>query len=92
MDDRRTRARELLRAALSEVEAELATPRYGLRSDQLGTCRATLAGYLAALDAGELPPRRERQEALGRVIVDSWPYDVPLGNTILKAERAFRNC
>ncbi|BDG03096.1 hypothetical protein [Anaeromyxobacter oryzae] len=90
--DRRARARDLLVSALAEVDAELAAPRYRLGRDQLDTCRATLAGYLAALDAGDLPPRRDRGEGLGRIIVDSWPYDVPLGNAILQAERAWRNC
>jgi hypothetical protein len=89
---RRARTRELLVAALAEVDGELAAPRYRLPEEQLGTCRATLAGYLVALDAGELPPRRERAERLGRLIADRWPYDLPLANAILQAERAWRNC
>jgi hypothetical protein len=89
--DRRSRARELVALALSEVETELAAPRYPLRPEQLGTCRETLRGYLAALDGGALPPRRERAEGLGRLVLDSWPYDVPLAQSVLQAERAWRN-
>ncbi len=90
--DRRERAKELVACALSEVERELAAPRYNLCADQLGTCREILRGYLSSLDTGALPPRRERGEGLGRMILDSWPYDLPLGTAILQAERAWRTC
>lgn len=89
--DRRDRARELILVALSEVEAERRDRRYQLCPEQLDTCLATLRGYLAALDRGELPPRRQREEGLGRLVSDSWPYDVPLANAVLQAERAWRN-
>ncbi len=90
--DRRARARDLLRAALDQVESELAAPRHGLCATQLGTCRATLREYLAGVERGALPPRRDRDEGLCRMILDSWPYDLPIGNAILQAERAWRNC
>jgi hypothetical protein len=89
--DRRDRARELILVALSEVEAERRAPRYELRTEQLDTCLVTLRGYLAALERGDLPPRRQRAEGLGRMVLDSWPYDVPLANAVLQAERAWRN-
>jgi hypothetical protein len=89
--DRRDRARELVLAALGEVEAEIRAPRHRLGAADLGTCRETLRGYLASLEGGELPPRRERQEGLGRLVVDSWPYDLPLARAVLQAERAWRN-
>jgi hypothetical protein len=91
MDDRRARARALIVQALDEVERELSEPRHPISPGQLGTCRETLRGYLASLDGDALPPKRDRGEGLGRIVVDSWPYDVPLGNTILQAERAWRN-
>ena len=90
--DRRTRARDLVRAALDQVEGELAQPRHNLCADQLGACRSALRGYLAALEGDSLPPRRDRCEDLCRMILDSWPYDLPIGNAILQAERAWRNC
>ncbi len=90
--ERRERARELLATALAQVEEELAAPRARLCPEQLGTCRDTLRGHLAALDQDALPPRRDRDEALCRMILDSWPYDSPLGKAILQAERAWRNC
>jgi hypothetical protein len=90
--DRRTRARDLVAHALAEVERELTAPRYRLAPGQLGTCKVTLEGYLAGIEAGELPPRRDREEALGRLVHDAWPYDVPLGTVILQAERAWRTC
>ena len=77
--------------ALGEVEAERRTPRYQVRACDLDTCTSTLSGYLKALDRGELPPRRARAEGLCRLVLDSWPYDVPLANAVLQAERAFRN-
>ena len=89
--DRRERARALVLAALSEVEAELREPSLPLGAGELGTCRETLRGYLAALEVGELPPRRERPEGLGRLVLDSWPYDLPLARAVLQAERAWRN-
>jgi hypothetical protein len=89
--DRRDRARELIKAALTEVEAERREPRYRLLPEQLDECIATLQGYLATLDRGVLPPRRERPEGLGRMVMDSWPFDVPLANAVLQAERAWRN-
>jgi hypothetical protein len=90
--DRRARARDLLRTALDQVESELSAPRHDLCPVQLGTCKDTLRGYLAALDRDALPARRDRAEDLCRMILDSWPYDLPLGNAILQAERAWRNC
>ena len=89
--DRRARARELLEQALSEVEDELTVRRHELCPEQLGACRSTLRGYLTALDGDALPPKRDRAEALGRLILDSWPFEVPLGQVILRAERAWRN-
>jgi hypothetical protein len=89
--DRRDRARTLVASALEAVERELASPRHQLCPQQLGTCRETLRGYLQAIDRGELPPRRERGEGLGRMVMDSWPFDLDLGNLVLQAERAWRN-
>jgi hypothetical protein len=89
--DKLDRARTLLEAALREVEAELASPRSGLHAAQLTGCRATLLGYLAAVNAGELPPRRERPEALCKLVLDGWPFYAPVSSAVLAAERAFRN-
>jgi hypothetical protein len=89
--DRRDRARTLVLSALEAVEREIAAPRHQLCPQQLGTCRETLRGYLQAIDRGELPPRRERGEGLGRMVMDSWPFDLDLGNLVLQAERAWRN-
>lgn len=89
--DRRDRARTLVLSALEAVEREIASPRHQLCPQQLGTCRETLRGYLQAIDRGELPPRRERGEGLGRMVMDSWPFDLDLGNLVLQAERAWRN-
>jgi hypothetical protein len=89
--ERRTQALALIASALADVEAELASPTQKLCPVQLGTCRDTLRGYLAGLDAGTLPPKRERTELLGRMIADSWPYDAPLGPIVIRAERAWRN-
>ncbi|ACG71646.1 conserved hypothetical protein [Anaeromyxobacter sp. K] len=89
--ERRNRARDLIVLALTELDGELSTNQHRLCPEQLGTCRSRLQGYLSALDGDALPPKRDRAEDLGRLILDSWPYDVPLGQVILRAERAWRN-
>ena len=91
MDDRQSRARALVAAALDAVESELAAPRLGVRREELGTVRDVLRGYLAAIDSGDLPPRRDRGEVLGKLVADAWPYDLPLGMVVRQAERAWRN-
>ena len=91
MNPRLDRARTLLTAALREVESELETPRCGLCPEQLGACRDTLRGYLAALEGGALPPRRDRPEGLGKLVLDGWPFDAAVSSAVLAAERAFRN-
>jgi hypothetical protein len=90
--DRRERAFALLKQALDTVEAELAAPSAGRCRDTLGTCRETLRGYLAALEADALPPKRAREEGLGRLVADAWPFGDPVADAILRAERAFRTC
>jgi hypothetical protein len=90
--DRRLQARTLVASALAAVEAELASPRHGVRPAELGTCRETLRGYLEELDTGVLTPRKERHEGLGRLVADSWGFDAPLAPIVLQAERAWRNC
>jgi hypothetical protein len=91
MISRLDRARTLLEAALREVEQELATPRCGLCPIQLGACRDTLRRYLAAIEGGALPPKRDRPEGLGKLVLDGWPFDAPISSAVLAAERAFRN-
>lgn len=91
MDDRRARARALVASALDAVESELAAPRPRLTAEQLGTARDTLRGYLEGLERDALPPRRDRGEGLGRLVLDAWPYDLPLASLVLQAERAWRN-
>jgi hypothetical protein len=91
MDDRRARARALVASALVAVEAEIVAPRHRLDPAQLGIVRETLQEYLEGIDRGALPSRRDRGEGLGRIVLDSWPYDLPLGTLVLQAERAWRN-
>ena len=91
MNPRLDRARALLTAALREVDAELETPRCGLCPEQLGACRETLRGYLALVDSGTLPPKKERPEGLGKLVLDGWPFDAAVSGAVLAAERAFRN-
>lgn len=91
MEHRLARARTLVQSALSAVERELDAPTLPLRPAELGACRETLRGYLDAIDRGALPPRRERGEGLCRIVMDSWPFDLDLGNLVLQAERAWRN-
>ncbi len=89
--DRRERARTLVLSAIDAIERELASPSCQLCRDELGTCRETLRRYLEAIDRDALPPRKDRGEGLGRIVMDSWPFDLDLGNLVLQAERAWRN-
>jgi hypothetical protein len=91
VNPRLDRARSLLEAALREVEAELETPRCGLCPVQLGACRETLRGYLAAVEAGTLPPKKDRPEGLCKLVLDGWPFEAAVSGAVLAAERAFRN-
>lgn len=91
MSPRLDRARTLLEAALREVDAELANPACLLCRGQLCACRETLAGYLAAVEAGALPPKRDRPEGLGKLVIDAWPFEARVSSAVLAAERAFRN-
>lgn len=91
MNARLDRARTLLAAALCAVEGELADPGGTLSKAEVAACRDTLRRYLAAVEAGALPPRRERPEGLCKLVVDAWPFDAPISSAVLAAERAFRN-
>lgn len=91
MNPRLDRARTLIEAALREVEGELADPGCTLCKVQLATCRETLRGYLTAVEAGALPPRRDRPEGLGKLVIDAWPFEARVSSAVLAAERAFRN-
>ena len=91
MNPRLDRTRALLEAALREVDAELANPAGTLCKAQLGTCRDTLRGYLAAVQADALPPKRDRPEGLCKLVIDAWPFEASVSGAVLAAERAFRN-
>jgi hypothetical protein len=91
MNPRLDRAHTLIEAALREVEGELANPGCTLCKVQLGTCRETLRGYLAAVEAGTLPPRKDRPEGLCKLVLDGWPFEAAVSGAVLAAERAFRN-
>lgn len=90
--DRRARARTLVATALAAVEDEIAAPRHELCPKKLGACREGLRRYLDELDRGALPPRVDRDEALGRLVSDAWGFDLPLAQMVLQAERAWRTC
>ena len=90
--DRRQQARALVATALAEVEAELAVAEArALPHPARSLPRRRSAATSSAIDAGALPPKRDRDEGLGQMIVDSWPFDLPLGALVLRAERAWRN-
>lgn len=93
MNDRQERAAALVRQALDAIEAELAAPSAGRCTTRLGTCRETLRAYLSALEGGALPPKRQREEGLGRLVADAaWGFEDQLARALIQAERAFRNC
>jgi len=44
---------------------------------------------LKELESGKIPSKEMRNRGVGKVIIDSWPFDSPLGEILLKAEQAY---
>ncbi len=44
---------------------------------------------LKELESGKIPPKDMRNRGVGKVIIDSWPFDNPLGEILLNAEQAY---
>ena len=44
---------------------------------------------LTELESGEIPPKEMRNRGVGKVIIDSWPFDSLLGEILLNAEQAY---
>ncbi|MFI1680611.1 hypothetical protein [Streptomyces sp. NPDC020607] len=79
--------------ALSEIDQELERHAAGRGQvstpGQLTSLRRQLAQMAAQLSTPQLPAKDQRVRGIGRVVADSWPYDNPLGGTILEAERLY---
>jgi len=82
-------------AALLAVEEELSRHERGAgvvgNEAQLTGFRHTLKSVQQRLESGNIPSKQHRYLGMGRVILDSWPFNNDLGRLILKAENAYRN-
>ncbi|MFC1482338.1 hypothetical protein ACFL51_00880 [Myxococcota bacterium] len=83
------RARELIQAALADVDQDLATGGDSALPG-LPKMKGRLTDMLAEVEAGTLPKKTQRTNDMGRTIVDSWDLDSDLGEKIIKAEEAYR--
>lgn len=56
---------------------------------QLDAFHADLEAMKRQLLSDTVPPRDHRLTGMGRVIADSWPFDSPLGASLLRAEQQY---
>jgi hypothetical protein len=80
-----------LRDAIRAISAEVVSPEpLPVSREQLVRVKDELERMLSAVETNRLPPRVDRNSGLGRVIVDSWPFDWYLGEVIISAAEAYR--
>lgn len=79
--------------AITLIDQELAgTPDPRLKNIlvvQKESIRKKLGAMKNAIDTGKVPSKDNRNMGIARAISDSWPFDVPLGEKLANAERAF---
>jgi len=86
-------ALEKVREALAALAIETNKPpseRTFLKDEQAELIRKTLERMAHQLEQKSLPPAKERERSLGRIICDSWPLDCRLGELLIDAENTYR--
>ncbi len=85
---------ELVRCAYNEVVEDVARQENagagGIEHRQLLYCKVALQRMMDQLESGQLPPEEERENGIGRMISDSWPFNSALGKLLLEAEQRYR--
>jgi hypothetical protein len=69
---------------LSRVDSELVANRTTLNS-----FLTHLVKISKEIESGNTSPKNERESYMGRLIVDSWPFDHLLGEKIIDAEQSY---
>lgn len=81
-------------AALAALDAELERWRTGQGAignpQQLTLLRRILVEMADTLRSADLPSRADRRPGIGRIVVDSWPFNSELGKLVIEAEEAYR--
>jgi len=83
----------LTQHALKELKEEM--QRHDLGNGKVSTPAQLKKMYnffdelLKELESGKIPPKDMRNRGVGKVIIDSWPFDSPLGKILLNAEQAY---
>lgn len=75
---------DCINAELSKFDKE-----FSYNKETLESFRNELEKIFAEIQSGILPPRNQRKRGMGRVIVDSWPINSPLGCKIISAEHSY---
>ena len=85
------KAKEKLLRAIAEIDKELVAPsdHRGIPESQVTRFRSVLSEMLDEVESDHVPHPSSRRAGIGRVIVDSWPNDCPLGQVIIDAEQAY---
>ena len=85
------RALALIRAARTAAEEELIRHREGKGTvgslRQLEAVCEKLITMEQLVNEKAFPPIAERDQGMGRMVVDSWPMESSLGELVLKAEQ-----
>lgn len=74
--------------AISEKPADIFSVTTQSQLEQL---RSGLSKALASILKNKIPEKEYRELGATRVIVDQWPYTLPLGLIIIEAEDAYKN-
>jgi hypothetical protein len=88
----------IIQKAIEEVDREMdrrkpdAVITDNVSMPQLGHIRDVLKAVVLELESGNLRPKSERHLGIGRFVVDSWPHELSLGESLIDAERAYYEC
>lgn len=88
------RVKQYINEAINEIEPEIRKDsdkdRHGISKQILLDFKQNLEIMLQEVESNTIPHRDARSQKMGYLIVDSWPYNYPLGETILKAEQEYK--
>jgi preprotein translocase subunit SecE len=81
------------RQALKELKEEMQRHELGIGKvsslPQLKKMYNFFDDILKELESGKIPPKEMRNRGVGKVIIDSWPFESLLGKILLNAEQAY---
>jgi hypothetical protein len=95
MDNKIDKAKGFVKLAIKKIDIFIAESNFNeISQEKIMMFKENLQGILLELESGNLPPKGERRDWMGHVIVDSWPWPssavlLDLSETILAAEQAY---